>query len=120
MSCFSKKSAALRVGAVISSAFEKVFEVYAANAGEAERLLSAPLRESLVALSQARPGRALGAAFLEGRFLLAVPLSSFLAQGKLNQPAETLLGELPQAQRELSLPQRVIDYLHGERPGPLL
>ena len=105
---------------VPDAAFEKVFEVYAAKAEEAERLLSAPLRESLVALSQARPGKALGAAFVQGRFLLAVPLPSFLAQGKLNQPAETLLQELPQAQRELSLPQRVIDYLHGERPGPLL
>jgi nucleoside phosphorylase len=38
----------------------------------------------------------------------------------VDQPAETLLRELPQALRELTLPQRVIDYLHGERPGPLL
>lgn len=106
--------------AVPDPAFEKVFEVHAADPAEAERLLAPALRESLVALSRARPGRALGAAFVGGRFLLAVPVKSFLAQGRLNQPAETLLQELPLAQRELSLPQRVIDYLYGERPGPLL
>jgi len=118
---------AMRVGdtglarvVVPDAAFEKVFEVHAADAAEAERLLPAPLRESLVALSQARPGKSLGAAFVDGRFLLAVPLKRFLAQGRLDQPAESLLQELPQAQRELSLPQRVIDYLYGDRPGPLL
>jgi len=102
------------------AAFEKVFEVYAADPAEAERLLPQPLRESLVALSQARPDKALGAAFVQGLFLLAVPVKSFLAQGRLDQPAETLLQELPQAHRELSLPHRVIDYLYGDRPGPLV
>lgn len=106
---------------VADPAFEKVFEVFAAVPAEAERLLQAPLRDSLVALSEARPGKALGAAFVDGLFILALPLKGrILAQGTLFQPAETLLRELPQALRELTLPHRVIDYLHGDRPGPLL
>jgi hypothetical protein len=106
---------------VADPAFEKVFEVFAADAAEAERLLQPGLRESLLALSGARPGKALGAAFVEGLFILTLPMKGrLLAQGRLFQPAETLLQELPQALRELTLPQRVIDYLHGDRPGPLL
>jgi hypothetical protein len=112
---------ALRRVQLADAAFEKVFEVFAADPAEAERLLQPGLRESLLALSEARPGRALGAAFAEGLFILALPTKGrILAQGRLFQPAETLLQELPQALRELTLPQRVIDYLHGDRPGPLL
>jgi len=103
------------------AAFGDAFEVYAADAGEAARLITPELAASLVALSKARPGKALAAAFAQGVFLLTIPLPrGFLDQGSLFEPAERLLDRIPAIVRELTLPHRVIDYLMGDRPGPLL
>lgn len=103
------------------SAFSQVFEVYAADPAEAQRLITPALAESLVALSKARPGNALAAAFANGVFLLAVPLPrGFLDQGSLSQPADRLLDRVPAIVHELTLPHRVIDFLMGDRPGNLL
>ena len=107
--------------AIPHAGFTRVFEARAADAGEALRLVTPALAESLVALSRARPGKALGAAFARGVFLLAVPLPrGYLDQGSLFQPADRLLERVPALVHELTLPHRVIDYLIGERPGPLL
>ncbi|MGF1627735.1 MAG: DUF3137 domain-containing protein [Alphaproteobacteria bacterium] len=103
------------------AAFSQAFEVFAANPAEAERLITPELAESLVALSRARPGKALAAAFARGVFLLTIPLPrGFLDQGSLFQPADRLLDRVPAILRELTLPHRVIDYLMGDRPGDLL
>ncbi|MEZ5667791.1 MAG: DUF3137 domain-containing protein [Alphaproteobacteria bacterium] len=102
-------------------AFARIFEVYAADTDEAARLVTPALAQSLAALSQARPGKALAAAFASGVFVLTIPLPrGFLEQGSLFQPAHRLLDKVPQIVRELTLPHRVIDYLMGDRPGPLL
>ena len=103
------------------SEFSRTFEVYAADPDEAGRLITPALASSLVALSQARPGKALAGAFANGVFLLTIPLPrGFLEQGSLFQPADRLLDEIPAIVRELTLPHRVVDFLMGERPGSLL
>lgn len=111
----------LRQVAFPHAGFSEIFAVHAADPDEARRLITPALADSLVALSRARPGRALGAAFAEGVFLLTVPLPrGFLEQGSLFHPADRLIERVPAIVRELTLPHRVIDYLVGDRPGPLL
>lgn len=99
-------------------AFEDRYEVYTDNAEAARALMTPALLDSLVALSEAAGEEALRAAFVNGRFLLALPNSGNLFEiGKLHRSLEHLEADVRSLLDQVTLPHRVIDYLHGERPG---
>ena len=54
---------------------------------------------------------------VEQRFLLSLPLRRNLFEvGRLHRPLDRLEEDLEEIVREITIPHRVIDYLHGERP----
>ena len=100
------------------AAFEARYEVYAEDAAAARVLMTPALLDSLVALCQAADKEALRAAFTDGRFLLALPNSGNLFEiGRLHRSLEHLEADVKALLDQVTLPHRVIDYLHGDRPG---
>ena len=100
------------------SAFEDRYEVYADDAAAARALMTPALLDSLVALCEAAGEDVLRAAFVDGRFLLALPNSGNLFEiGKLHRSLDHLEADVRMLLDQVSLPHRVIDYLHGGRPG---
>jgi len=98
-------------------AFEARYEVYSDDAAAARALLTPALLDSLVALSEAAEETALRAAFVDGRFLLALPTRKDLFEiGKLHRSLEHLEEDVKTLLDQVTLPHRVIDYLHGDRP----
>ena len=105
-------------------AFAERYRVYADDAAEAARLLQPGLRETLLALAdelgdareKARQGGGLNCAFLEGRFLMAIPQRRDLFEiGRLHRSLEHAEDDLRRLAAEFTVPQRLIDNLHGER-----
>jgi hypothetical protein len=98
--------------------FEARYEVYSDDAAAARALMTPALLDSLVALCEAAEEKALRAAFADGRFLLALPNRKDLFEiGKLHRSLEHLEEDVRGLLAQVTLPHRVIDYLHGERPG---
>lgn len=98
-------------------AFEARFEVYSDDPAAARGLMTPALLDSLVALAEAAEGRTLKAAFADGRFLLALPNREDLFEiGKLHRALDHLKEDVETLLRQITLPHRVIDFLHGERP----
>ncbi len=98
-------------------AFEARYEVYSDDAAAARALLTPALLDSLVALCEAAEKEALRAAFVDGRFLLALPSRKDLFEiGKLHRSLEHLEEDVKALLAQVTLPHRVIDYLHGDRP----
>ena len=99
-------------------AFEARYEVYSDDDAAARALLTPALLDSLVALCEAAEEEALRAAFMNGRFLLALPNRKDLFEiGKLHRSLEHLEEDVRVLLAQVTLPHRVIDYLHGDRPG---
>ena len=100
---------------------ERLFEIYAADAEEAARLITPALADSLVALDAVQPGTVMHAAFDSGWFRMALRLPRPLfSQPSLFTPMAKIVEQIPEIILEMRAPHRVIDYLHGDRPGPLL
>ena len=100
---------------------ERLFEIYAADAEEAARLITPALADSLVALDAAQPGTVIHAVFDSGWFRMALRLPRPLfSQPSLFTPMAGIVEQMPKIIREMRVPHRVIDYLHGDRPGQLL
>jgi hypothetical protein len=98
--------------------FEARYEVYADDAAAARALMTPALLDSLVALCAAADKEALRAAFANGRFLLALPNRGNLFEiGRLHRSLEHLEADVKALLDQVTLPHRVIDYLHGGRPG---
>jgi hypothetical protein len=98
-------------------AFERRFTVRADDPDEAQRLVTAAVAEGLVAIDAAHPDRAVRAAFHSGRLWLALDLAEpMLQQASLLHPAPATMAQLQEVLDELSLPQRLIDRLHGNPP----
>ena len=99
--------------------FEERYTVYSDDGAEARSVLTSGLRQSLVAIAQAHD-RPIRAAFEGGRFLMAMetrhpflePASVFRSAHEMDHGLRTLV-------REATIVQRLIDYLHGDRPGHL-
>jgi hypothetical protein len=99
-------------------AFEARYEVYSDDPAAARALLTPALLDSLVALCEAAGEDVLRAAFADGRFLLALPSRRNLFEiGKLHRSLEHLEDDVETLLEQVTIPHRVIDYLHGERPG---
>jgi hypothetical protein len=102
------------------AAFERLYAVYADDETEARRLLTQEFLHAMVALANSHRGSALRAAFSGGRFLLALPLRRDLFEvGGLFKPAAGLKQELHRLMDEIGIAHRLIDFLHGDRPGRL-
>ena len=102
-------------------AFAARYRVFADDAAEARRLLQPGLLETLLALAEeAGQNRGLNGAFVDGRFLMALPQRRNLFEiGRLDRPLEHAEADLRRLAVEFTIPQRLIDNLHGERK-PLL
>jgi hypothetical protein len=100
---------------------ERLFEIYAMDAEEAARLITPVLADSLVALDAAQPGTVMHGVFGSGWFRMALRLRRPLfSQPSLFTPMAGIVEQMPEVIREMRVSHRVIDYLHGDRPGPLL
>lgn len=108
--------------------FDARFQVLSDDAAQARRLLEPGLMETLLALAEeidtaeksaGREG-GLNGAFLDGRFLLAIPQRRNLFEiGALERSLDHAEEDLRRLALEFTIPQRLIDNLHGERK-PLL
>ena len=97
-------------------AFAERYRVYGDNADEAARLLQPGLLETLLALAEELGDDGLNGAFLEGRFLMAIPQRRDLFEiGRLNRSLEHAEDDLRRLAAEFTIPHRLIDNLHGER-----
>ncbi|MEM7224862.1 MAG: DUF3137 domain-containing protein [Pseudomonadota bacterium] len=97
--------------------FEERYELFADDPAGALKLLSGGFLDTMVALSDAAGRDALNAAMSNQRFLLALPhRKSLFEVGRLHRPLDHLEEDLEEIVGEITIPHRVIDYLHGERP----
>ncbi|WP_299624146.1 DUF3137 domain-containing protein [Pelagibius sp.] len=98
-------------------AFEARYQVYSDRPEEARGLLQPALLDSLLAIADAAGRGAVNCAFMENRFLIAIPRRENLFEiGRLNRSLEHAEEDVRRLAVELTLPQRLIDYLHGDRP----
>lgn len=101
--------------------FESLYEVYADDPEEARRLIGPDFADTMVALAEAYKEAPLKAAFFEGAFLLAMPMRRNLFQaGSIFRPLDGCADDLRRVLRDITIAHRLIDYLHGERPGALV
>ena len=99
------------------SHFEARYQVYSDEPEEARALLTPALLDSLLALSDSIGRRAVSGAFMEGRFLIAIPYSGNLFEiGRLSRSLDHAEEDLHRLAAQFTLPQRLIDYLYGDRP----
>lgn len=101
-------------------AFAERFRVYSDDAVEARRLLQPGLMQTLLALSDevrgAVGGDGLNAAFLDDRFLMAIPQDRNLFEiHVLNRSLDHAEDDLRRLAAEFTIPHRLIDNLHGDR-----
>lgn len=97
-------------------AFEERFQVYSDRPEEARRLLQPGLCDTLMALADEVGRAAVNCAFIEGRFLVALPQKENLFEiGRLHRSLAQGEDDLRRLAAEFTIPQRLIDNLHGER-----
>lgn len=115
---FANQHAALRGLALVEfddRAFEDAFRVYSDAPHEAHRLLNPLMRAALLALVADRQRAGLKAAFVDGHFYCAFAIGSLVEPGSLLRPSTTLADDVQRLLREVTLPHRVLDHLHGSR-----
>jgi hypothetical protein len=99
-----------------NAAFEGMYEVYASDPPVARQLLTPAFLDSMVALAQGRKGQAPTAAFVAGRLLIALPVRGELFEaGSLSRSMARFEDDMHTLLRQLTIPRRVIDVLHGHR-----
>lgn len=102
------------------AAFEARYQVYSTRPEEARNLLQPGLLDTLLALSDELERGAVSCAFIDGRFVIALPQRENLFEvGRLHRSLEHAEEDLRRLALEFTIPQRLIDNLHGERK-PLL
>ena len=112
--------AGMEAVALGDAAFEARYQVYSDNPAGARDLLQPGLLETLLALSDELDRKAANCAFIEGRFLMAIPQRRDLFEiGLLHRSLEHAEDDLRRLAAEFTVAHRLIDNLHGERK-PLL
>ena len=95
--------------------FEDRYAVYASDADEARRLVSPGFCDNMLTLADAYG--TLGAAVVDGVFLLAVPVPGDLFEpGSINRSVYDCEGNIHEFLKQLTIAHRFIDCLHGDRP----
>ncbi len=98
-------------------AFEARYQVYSDEPEEALALLQPAFLDSLLAITNAVGRKALNSAFVDGRFLIAIPQDRNLFEiGRLHRSLDHAEKDVRRLAAEFTLPHRLIDTLHGERP----
>jgi len=98
-------------------AFEGRYEVVSDAPEEARVMLGLNFLTAMADLAGAAGEQAPNAAFVDGRFLLAPPRQRRLFDiGETNPPRHRMRNVFEYFVREVTLPHRVIDFLHGDRP----
>ncbi len=98
-------------------AFEARYQVYSDEPEGTRRLLQPGLLESLLALSDRVGRRSVNCAFMDGRFLIAIPHAGDLFEiGRLGRSLDHAEEDLRRLAVEFTIPQRLVDYLYGDRP----
>ena len=101
-------------------AFERLYQVYADDPEEAAKLITPDFAGTMVALAEAHRGSPLKAAFADGAFLLALPIRrNMFKAGSIFRPLDDCAEDLRRVLRDITIAHRLIDFLHGERPGAL-
>ena len=117
---FKEKFSGLEPLELGNQAFDARYEVYSDDPKGARELLTPDFLATMVALADAADRKALNAAMVEGRFLLALPRSDNLFEiGKLHRPLTHLKEDVEELVTQMTIPHRVIDFLHGDRPASL-
>lgn len=99
------------------AAFEERFAVYATDPTEAYTLVSPSFCRTMLALAEIYADKSLGAAFVDGVFLLAVPVAGDLFEpGSVAHSVYDCEDDIHAFLEEVSIAHRVIDILHGEGP----
>ena len=103
------------------AAFERRFRAYSDDPAEARGLLQEGLLDSLLAIADSLGKPALSCAFFEGRFLVVIPQDKNLFEvGRLQRSLDHAEEDLRRLAAEFTIPQRLIDNLHGERVAVVL
>ena len=93
------------------------YAVHSDDPEEARRIITSGLCKSMVALADAYDEKSLSAAFIEGVFLMAVPVSGDLFElGSVKCSVYDCEEDVHDFLKEVTIAHRVIDYLHGHRP----
>jgi hypothetical protein len=101
-------------------AFEDRFQVYSDDPAAARELLQPGLLDSLLAIADDAGKEAVNCGFLEGRFVIAIPQAKDLFEiGRLTRSLDFAEEDIRRLAIEFTIPQRLIDNLHGERVGVL-
>lgn len=97
--------------------FEERYQVYSDQPEEALALLQPAFLDSLLAITSMVGRKALNCAFMDGRFLIAIPQERNLFEiGRLHRSLDHAEEDVRRLAAEFTLPHRLIDTLHGERP----
>lgn len=97
--------------------FESMYAAYSDNPEAARAWLTPDFLENWVAVAEAYRGSAIRAAFAGSEFLAALPHSKNLFEaGALATPLDRIEEDLHRLLWEITIPHRLIDFLHGERP----
>ncbi len=71
----------------------------------------------MLALADAYDATSLGAAFVDGVFLLAVPVAGDLFEpGSIKRSVYDCEADIHEFLKQVTIAHRVIDHLHGNRP----
>ncbi|MFP6743386.1 MAG: DUF3137 domain-containing protein [Alphaproteobacteria bacterium] len=97
------------------AAFEARFAVYASDADEAYQLVSPAFCKTMLALAETHDDKTLGAGFVDGVFLLAVPVDGDLFEpGSITRSVYECEDDIHKFLEEITIAHRVIDILHGD------
>ena len=81
------------------------------------RLLSPGFCETMLTLADAYYAKSLGAAFVDGMFLLAVPVEGDLFEpGSIKRSVYDCEQDIHDFLEQVTIAHRVIDHLRGDRP----
>ncbi len=96
--------------------FEARYEVFTDAPDEADTLLTSSFLAAMVDLAEAANEKAINAAFVDGRLLLALPRQRSLFDiGEESPPLQQMRHIFERLVHEFTMPHRVIDFLQGGR-----
>lgn len=93
------------------------FEVWTDHPSSAKGLITPHFQANLIELAEHHPQSALRGRFADGWFTLVFPIKDqLLSDAGLTVPMHKLSGHGDAIMWELTIPRRLIDILHGDRP----
>ena len=101
--------------------FEALYAAYSDDPAAARAWLTPDFLDSWVAVAESSKGSAIRAAFAGSAFLAALPGTRDLFEsGSLSTPVDRIEDDLHRLLWEVTIPHRLIDFLHGDRHRTLV